>query len=52
MPWEEGAGPCQWGGGVLSGIEVGQETGSSVYTSFTCRMVEYSAWKLSFLFKI
>lgn len=31
---------------MLSGIEVGQEIGSSVYTSFPCRMVEDSAWKL------
>lgn len=52
VPWEEGAGPCHWGERALSGIEVGQETGSSVYTTFTRRMVEYSAWKLGFLFKI
>lgn len=36
----------------VSGIEVGQETGSSVYASFTRRVVGYCAWKLSFLFKI
>lgn len=36
----------------VSGIEAGQETGSSVYTSSTCRMVEYWAWKFVFLFKI
>lgn len=41
---------CQWSGGALSGI--GQETGRNFYTSFTCRVVEDSAWKLGFVFKI
>ena len=36
----------------VSGIEVSQETGSDVYTSFTCRMVDYCTWQLHFLFKI
>lgn len=36
----------------VSGGEVGQETGSCVYTSSTGRMVESCACKLGFLFNI
>lgn len=53
MLGEEGRGPSvSEVGGALSGIKVGQETGSNFYTSFTCRMVEYPAWKLGFVLKI
>lgn len=37
---------CHRGGEAVSGVEVGQETGSSFHTSFTCRPFEYSAWRL------
>lgn len=40
---------CHRGGEAVSGVEVGQETGSSFHTSFTCRVFEYSAWRLGFL---
>lgn len=50
---EEGKGrPVLMGQEALAGTEVSQEIGSNFSTAFACRMIEDSAWKLGFLFKV